>query len=79
MTLEEAERETVRLFGEDSFTEEEDGRYYVGALPTVPGPYQGFMGFSWEEALKFADHSMSNGIDISKLRWTKSKGAHVEW
>ena len=58
MTYEEAEIETKKLFGEDSFTEVDDhggiDRYYVGALPISPGPYQGFMGFSWDEALDFA-------------------------
>ncbi len=58
MTPEEAEVETIKLFGEDSFTESDDSfervRYYVGACPTQPGIYQGFMGFSWEEALSHA-------------------------
>jgi hypothetical protein len=57
MTEAEARAETIKLFGEDSFTEEEDGRYYVGQLPTVPGPYEGFMGFSWEEVLEIAKHT----------------------
>jgi len=55
MTFEEAEKKTRELFGEDSFTEEDDGRFYVGKLPEVAGAYQGFMGFSWEEALSFAE------------------------
>lgn len=58
MTEEEATIATKDLFGEDSFTEADDTggvmRYYVGALPTIAGPYQGFMGYSWEEALSFA-------------------------
>jgi len=58
MTEEEARVETVKLFGEDSFTEFDDAggmdRYYVGALPKTPGSYQGFMGFSWEQALDLA-------------------------
>jgi len=61
MTPEEAEVETIKLFGEDSFTESDDHgkrvRYYVGACPKIPGPYQGFMGFSWEEALDMARES----------------------
>lgn len=58
MTEEQARIETVKLFGEDSFTETDDEgeiiRYYVGACPKTAGPYQGFMGFSWKEALDFA-------------------------
>jgi hypothetical protein len=54
MTIAEAVEETIKLFGEDSFSEQEGERFYVGKLPTVPGPYRGFMGFSWEEALDFA-------------------------
>lgn len=58
MTEEDALTETKKLFGEDSFAEFDDAggidRYYVGALPKSPGPYTGFMGFSWEEALTFA-------------------------
>lgn len=60
MTFEEATAETKKLFGEDSFTEQDDHagahgmRYYVGKTPTSPGAYEGFMGFSWEEALEFA-------------------------
>lgn len=52
MTLEEAEVETVKIFGEDSFAETDgDGRFYVGRLPTVEGKYTGYMGSSWERAL----------------------------
>lgn len=62
MEFEEAEAETIKLFGEDSFTESDDlgerVRYYVGACPKTPGAYQGFMGFSWEEALRFAKASL---------------------
>jgi len=58
MTEEEARVETIKLFGQDSFTEFDDfggiNRYYIGALPKSPGPYTGFMGRSWEEALDFA-------------------------
>lgn len=58
MTEEEAKVETVKLFGSDSFAEHDDEgegrRYYVGACPTEPGAYQGFMGFSWEQALQLA-------------------------
>ena len=59
MTEDEAIKETKALFGEDSFTEFDDQesgqrRYYVGRCPSTPGPYQGFMGFSWEEVLAFA-------------------------
>jgi len=59
MTNKEAEIETKKLFGEDSFTECDDNpqqsrRYYVGACPKIPGVYLGFMGFSWEEALNYA-------------------------
>ena len=58
MTEEEAVAATQELFGSDSFTEccdeEEPKRYYVGALPKASGPYIGYMGFSWEEALDFA-------------------------
>jgi hypothetical protein len=58
MTPDEAEAETIKLFGEDSFTESDDSgevpRYYVGACPKSPGAYTAFMGFSWEEALDFA-------------------------
>lgn len=60
MNEDEARIETIKLFGEDSFTEEDDAggmvRYYIGALPKKPGTYTGFMGFSWEEALKFAEN-----------------------
>jgi hypothetical protein len=63
MTEEEARAETIKLFGEDSFTEFDDyggiDRYYVGALPKLPGPYKGFMGFSWEEALGYATEMMN--------------------
>lgn len=60
MTNKEAEQETIKLFGEDSFTESdiapdgEHSRYYVGACPSISGIYKGYMGFSWEEALEFA-------------------------
>ena len=61
MTYEEAVIETENLFGEDSFAECDDQendngtkRYYVGACPKWAGVYQGFMGFSWEEALRYA-------------------------
>jgi hypothetical protein len=54
----EARTETIKLYGEDSFTERDFTggltRYYVGQLPKTPGPYTGFMGFSWEEALYHA-------------------------
>lgn len=66
MSEEEATIETKRLFGEDSFTEfDDDGpgrRFYVGACPTEPGAYQGFMGYSWEEALSFAKASLAKLI-----------------
>lgn len=62
MTEEEATVETKALFGEDSFTEFDDAggidRYYVGALPSSPGPYIGFMGFSWEQVVKLAKASI---------------------
>lgn len=63
MSEEEARAETVRLLGKDSFAEFDDEgpegrRFYVGRLPTVPGPYQGFMGYSWEEALSHARASV---------------------
>ena len=58
MTEAEAVIETKKIFGEDSFAESDDhggiDRYYVGALPTSPGAYTGFIGLSWEEALRFA-------------------------
>jgi len=58
MKYAEAVIETKSLFGEDSFTESdyqtENRRYYVGACPKSPGVYQGFMGFSWREALDYA-------------------------
>lgn len=62
MTYEEAKAETVKIFGDDSFTESDNDdfgnmRYYVGACPTSPGPYRGFMGSSWEQALDFARQS----------------------
>jgi hypothetical protein len=61
MTKPEADKRTAELFGEDSFTEcDRSGdrpRYYVGACPTTPGKYEGFMGFSWEEALALAEAS----------------------
>lgn len=54
MTLEQALAKAKELFGDDAFCEhderEENCRFYVGACPQVAGPYQGFMGFSWEEA-----------------------------
>lgn len=65
MTEDEARIETIAIFGEDSFTELDDfggiDRYYVGALPKLPGPYTGFMGRSWEEALSFAEGSAGSG------------------
>lgn len=65
MTEEEARVETIKLFGPDSFTEfDDDGecrRFYVGACPTEPGVYQGFMGFSWAQALLFAAQDIRNG------------------
>lgn len=61
MTYEEAILETRKLFGDDSFAECDDQendngikRYYVGRCPKLPGIYQGYMGFSWEEALDYA-------------------------
>lgn len=61
MTEKDAIAETKKLFGEDSFAEFDVyggiDRYYVGALPKSPGAYTGFMGFSWEEALKLAKGS----------------------
>ncbi len=61
MREQEAKLETVKLFGNDSFTERDFTggltRYYVGPLPKTPGPYTGYMGFSWEEAL---DHARKN-------------------
>lgn len=59
MTKGEARTETIKLFGEDSFTEFDDEgpegrRYYVGKCPTEPGVYCGYMGYSWEEALSLA-------------------------
>jgi len=58
VTHKQATLETKKLFGEDSFTEYDDGersrRYYVGRCPTSPGVYQGFMGYSWEEVLDYA-------------------------
>lgn len=64
MTQEEAEAEAVKLFGDDCFAEvdREAGltRYYVGACPKTPGPYQAFMGFSWEEALGLARQSLES-------------------
>lgn len=62
MDEQEARVATVIIFGEDSFTETDgDGRYYVGKLPTSQGAYQGFMGFSWDEALEFARASQAAG------------------
>jgi len=62
MTYKNAVLETKKLFGKDSFTEHDEiethkflyKRYYVGECPKSPGAYQGFMGFSWEEALAHA-------------------------
>lgn len=58
MTEVEARKQTIKLFGEDSFTERDFSggltRFYVGPLPKKPGKYTGFMGFSWEEALRHA-------------------------
>ena len=52
MTLKKAIIETKKLFGEDSFTESDNqGRYYIGACPVVPGAYRGFMGYSWQDVL----------------------------
>lgn len=66
MNEEEARTETIKLFGEDSFTEFDDNgpgrRYYVGACPTSPGPYQGFMGYRWEEALMYAKSFIREGF-----------------
>lgn len=64
MNEKEATIETEKIFGEDSFTEFDDEgpsgrRFYVGACPTEPGAYQGFMGYSWEEALSFAKASQA--------------------
>lgn len=77
MTEEEATIETVKLFGEDSFTEFDDlgglNRYYVGPLPTTPGPYTGFMGYSFEEALKFA--KLSSLTDECNRCW-HTRGSH---
>jgi len=77
MTEAEATIETIKLFGEDSFTEFDDAggmdRYYVGALPSEQGPYVGFMGFSWEEALGFA--KLSKRIDECARCW-HVRGAH---
>lgn len=65
MTEDEARAQTVEMFGEDSFTEYDDfggmDRYYIGALPKLPGRYEGFMGFSWEEALDFAKENVKLG------------------
>lgn len=61
MTQEEAFIETEKMFGKDSVAEVDRGqavtRYYVGECPKTPGPYTGFMGFSWEQALEFARES----------------------
>ncbi len=62
MTYKKAVEETKKLFGGDSFTERDEvvnhkhlyRRYYVGECPKSPGAYQGFMGYSWEEALGLA-------------------------
>ena len=59
MTFAKAIIETKKLFGEDSFTERDDqGRYYIGACPVVPGAYQGFMGYSWQDVVTDAAKSM---------------------
>lgn len=59
MTENEARSKTIELFGEDSFTEEDDfggiTRFYVGALPREAGAYIGYMGFSWEQVLDLAE------------------------
>lgn len=77
MTEEKARAVTVELFGEGSFTEFDDAggidRYYVGALPTESGPYTGFMGFSWEEALELA--RLSRLTDECARCW-HTRGAH---
>jgi len=55
MTDQEAEIKAARVFGEHGFAETDgDGRYYVGVLPTIPGPYRGYMGRSYEEAFTLA-------------------------
>lgn len=54
MTEKEARAETIKIFGEDSFTEVDGQRYYVGPLPKHAGPYTGYMGFSWEEVIRLA-------------------------
>lgn len=58
MTEAEARKQTIKLFGEDSFTEQDFSsgmtRFYVGQWPRKPGKYTGFMGFSWDEALRHA-------------------------
>lgn len=59
MTEKDAIRIAEQRFGKDSFAEydvpEEGRRYYVGPCPKRPGPYIGYMGFSWEEAFLAAD------------------------
>lgn len=58
MTNKEAEIQTEAIFGKDSFAEcddqEQNRRYYVGRCPKMAGAYVGFMGYSWEEALRYA-------------------------
>ena len=69
MDFAKAREETIKLYGEDSFTETDEDlpngrirRYYVGACPTKAGAYQGFMGFSWEEALRFAQETDGSNV-----------------
>ena len=80
MTEEKAVAETKKIFGEDSFTEFDNHGgidcYYVGALPTSPGPYRGFMGFSWEEALAFARDELCQEC---KQGWTCEKHSGTPW
>lgn len=82
MTEAEAAIETKRLFGEKSFTEFDDTgdivHYYVGALPTTSGPYIGYMGLSWEEALKFAHDSYQCGYCISIFASRDERKVHLE-
>ena len=66
MTQEEATAETKKLFGEDSFTEHDDQvpgrRYYVGRCPIEAGVYRGFMGYSWEGALRCAREAPGGAV-----------------